>query len=394
MVCGERAVTLLKNARKVRNYKRLAAGLIVGPFVATLVYGAAIAEKDARLASTMAAWLSAAAPMALGGLMGFLFGIPRTFTSEGAAATTAGADAGGDARRPAPRRARHQVNTNLEQISDWLTKILVGVGLTQVGALPDELRSLAEYLAPAMTVHSGAVAVIVSVLVYFSVAGFLTGYLLTRLVLAPAFQETENAPDEAAVDRLANAPLPTAGAARSSPVIAQRDAAELLRFSLDELESPKERIAWGRAKLHVGEPEAAMRAIEKVVDHDPTDHRAVENLVFASLYADKPEGFERAIRYARDYLDQLARRRSEKDASLYAYLACAYGQAYAWEKENPSGRDLEQLRREALDAAKTAIQLAPLWKETFRALASPRPGSDEDDLAALADDPELRELLK
>src|SRR5205085_11890184 len=27
------------------------------------------------------------------------------------------------------------VNTNLEQISDWLTKILVGVGLTQFGSL-------------------------------------------------------------------------------------------------------------------------------------------------------------------------------------------------------------------------------------------------------------------
>src|SRR6266508_6277591 len=54
-----------------------------------------------------------------GGLLGFLFGIPRSLA--GPEGSVDGAAAGG-AYRP---------NTNLEQISDWLTKILVGVGLVQ-----------------------------------------------------------------------------------------------------------------------------------------------------------------------------------------------------------------------------------------------------------------------
>ena len=48
----------------------------------------------------------------LGGVLGFLFGIPRT--SE--AAATRGVE------------LQHLPNTNLEQISDWLTKVLIGVG--------------------------------------------------------------------------------------------------------------------------------------------------------------------------------------------------------------------------------------------------------------------------
>jgi len=34
-------------------------------------------------------------------------------------------------------------NTNLEQISDWLTKILVGVGLTQLREIPGQVQRLA-----------------------------------------------------------------------------------------------------------------------------------------------------------------------------------------------------------------------------------------------------------
>lgn len=50
--------------------------------------------------------------------MGFVFGIPRINTTD---AVVIG--------RP-PRLVRP--NSNLEQISDWLTKILVGVSLTQL----------------------------------------------------------------------------------------------------------------------------------------------------------------------------------------------------------------------------------------------------------------------
>ena len=63
------------------------------------------------------ATLIGACAFALGALLGFLFGIPQYF---------AGADT------PSERsRATYQPNTNLTQVSDWLTKIIIGVGLVR-----------------------------------------------------------------------------------------------------------------------------------------------------------------------------------------------------------------------------------------------------------------------
>ena len=64
------------------------------------------------------------------------------------------------------KAAEYRVNTNLEQISDWLTKILVGVGLVQLGAIIDSLGDLADFLGPALgndvTGPPFAVALVVS----------------------------------------------------------------------------------------------------------------------------------------------------------------------------------------------------------------------------------------
>jgi hypothetical protein len=34
----------------------------------------------------------------------------------------------------------------IEQVSDWLTKIIVGVGLVELRSLPDDLMACAEYV--------------------------------------------------------------------------------------------------------------------------------------------------------------------------------------------------------------------------------------------------------
>lgn len=117
-----------------------------------------------------AALLCAAAVM-VGILVGFLFGIPRT-SSE-----IAGQPGG--------------VNTNLEQISDWLTKILVGVGLTQLETLPTRLWSIAGKLSEALPHSEGRQAIVLALLTYGGAAGFLTGYLLTRLFLAEALRRAD-----------------------------------------------------------------------------------------------------------------------------------------------------------------------------------------------------------
>jgi tetratricopeptide (TPR) repeat protein len=378
-------MSLFDDPKKVRNYKRAGIGLVVGPFLLTLVYGAYAAPKGEGVLSSMAAALTAVAPFALGALAGFLFGIPRTLTGDTPTPTPA-PGGGQDENAAGRKKVKHQVNTNLEQISDWLTKILVGVGLTQLNKIPAEIQSVAEFVAASIGDHGGsdgATAVASAILLYFAVAGFLAGYLVTRLVLAPAFQETENGPDGGAVTRIKAAPMSPTGMTSTS--ISERDAAELLRFNFDELKTPDEQLAWGKAKLHIGDPNAAVRALGRVVERDPADRDAIENLVFAALYEDPPHGFERAIRAAAEYIKR-TKKLTDKDADLLAYHATALGQAYAWEKKHPSGRDLGELRDEALAAIKRALELDPGWKSRFRMFANPKPGATDDDFAELAKD--------
>jgi hypothetical protein len=41
-------------------------------------------------------------------------------------------------------------NTNLEQVSDWLTKILIGAGLAELTSIPGGLDQCGGYVAPAL----------------------------------------------------------------------------------------------------------------------------------------------------------------------------------------------------------------------------------------------------
>lgn len=114
-----------------------------------------------------------------GVLIGFLFGIPKILQNTKSAAANA----------PETRAYSVQVNTNLTEISDWLTKIIVGLGLVHLTKAPPYLRSLAQALADGLLLqyHVSALAFAYGLIVCYAVVGFLFGYLFTRLVLAKAF---------------------------------------------------------------------------------------------------------------------------------------------------------------------------------------------------------------
>ncbi len=84
-----------------------------------------------NIGDSLVAILSAFACLAAGGIMGFLFGVPRVFQNDGSRSSAEpNADRdnpSGHPPEPTPSMPtyRMQVNTNLEQISDWLTKIIV-----------------------------------------------------------------------------------------------------------------------------------------------------------------------------------------------------------------------------------------------------------------------------
>ncbi|MGH6825211.1 hypothetical protein [Methyloceanibacter sp.] len=162
----------------------LAAGLLA------IAVAALKAEAPASWASVAAFGLATSgASIFVGGLIGFLFGIPRRLQQQEEAKPAHAAD---DANAAAATQAAiYGANTNLEQISDWLTKILVGVGLINIAGLKTLLPEVSVAVAPGFggQVWSGTFGVVI--IVYFFVGGFLIGYLTTRLYLGQALTAAE-----------------------------------------------------------------------------------------------------------------------------------------------------------------------------------------------------------
>jgi hypothetical protein len=91
---------------------------------------------------------------AAGFVFGFLFGIPKVLQTVVKTQASANADASSTvASKVVPVQGESsvpyqlRVNTNLEEISDWLTKILVGATLTQLVKVPSLVGGAAAYMA-------------------------------------------------------------------------------------------------------------------------------------------------------------------------------------------------------------------------------------------------------
>jgi hypothetical protein len=122
-----------------------------------------------------------------GFLGGFLFGIPRVLQRDGAQAPRTDSSS---------LDYQQRVNTNLEDISDWLTKIIVGLGLVQLRTVPVYLHKASVWMAQSFSVdHSknaaDAASFASAFIVFFAIVGFVGGYLLTRLFLAGAFRRAD-----------------------------------------------------------------------------------------------------------------------------------------------------------------------------------------------------------
>lgn len=124
--------------------------------------------------------LVALASLLVGGLAGFIFGIPKTIgptAAEQRAGTT------------------YEGNTNLEQISDWLTKILVGAGLVELGRIGDFFGGVSSRLAGRLGNMGDVVGP--AVIILYAVIGFLLAYLWARIYLARELRDAarDDAPD-------------------------------------------------------------------------------------------------------------------------------------------------------------------------------------------------------
>lgn len=169
--------------------RTLAFATLIG-CVIILIYGIQFLSFGMSVSVIGVAFMVAGAALLVGGLLGFLFGIPRTLQRE--TPTEFEPADGGESSLEAPDQGvSYQVNTNLEQISDWLTKILVGVGLTQIGKIPGALQLFGDYVSVGLGGANNSKTFAVAVLLYFLTCGFLIGYLWTRLHLAGALRRAD-----------------------------------------------------------------------------------------------------------------------------------------------------------------------------------------------------------
>jgi hypothetical protein len=161
--------------------------------LAIVVFAAQFWKWSTSASVACVAAVVAVSAFLVGGLLGFLFGIPRTLAGDATVTTGVGATGGdvsegGEDRSRASDTTRYEANTNLEQISDWLTKILVGVGLTQIGSIAAATRDASAALKGPLgsTTASGAFGVGLGL--GFLISGFLLGYLWTRIYLPGALR--------------------------------------------------------------------------------------------------------------------------------------------------------------------------------------------------------------
>lgn len=227
------------------------------------------------------------ASIIFGLLFGFLFGVPK---AKGKKILV---DRPLSENKEESVNSNYDTNTNLEDISDWLTKIIVGVGLTQLQNIDPALGKLSDYLSFSLgityftdkNILISASGYIYTLLLYGSIAGFIFGYVCTRIYLPFLF----------------------------------------FKFS--------EQMAINELK------EELLKLNEKLGENDITAN------MYSALYEEN--GFNEAIKIGKSYLDD---GNNPMNVHFWIYLCCAYSQKY---EDNPKD---SEVRNEALKYAKKAIE--------------------------------------
>lgn len=132
-----------------------------------------------------------AASAIIGGLTGFLFGIPRVRQGN-----IVQVDEEGKVKPSV------ESNTSLEQVSNWLTNIIIALGLANLVQIPPALESFGTRVAPALGGGVSAEVFAISMCLFYLIDGFIVSYLFTviyyrrivQTVESDAFENTYNDP--------------------------------------------------------------------------------------------------------------------------------------------------------------------------------------------------------
>lgn len=98
-----------------------------------------------------------------GFFLGFLFGLPK---------------------RNSEKETPYNLSNNLIDISDWLTKIIIGLGLVEIKSLSSYLNSVGEYIKESSGGEESVKVFAICCIIYYVVFGIYFGYNYTRLYLS------------------------------------------------------------------------------------------------------------------------------------------------------------------------------------------------------------------
>src|SRR3954466_15129519 len=167
----------VENHREMKQKHDKSWYLVIGIAMVVGLIAMAVLSKSSTSSWQMFACclLLGTAATLVGALAGFTFGIPKTVTSS------AGSD------KP---KSVYTGNTNLEEISDWLTKILVGAGLVELSKVSDALNSFGSSFrgtnpppGPSLPLGPFGWIVAPALVITYGVCGFLLAYLWARIYL-------------------------------------------------------------------------------------------------------------------------------------------------------------------------------------------------------------------
>lgn len=366
------------------------------------------------------ALLVGTAGFAGGGFLGFLFGVPRMRTSESSAGEAAVLS-----------------NTNLEQVSDWLTKIVIGVTLVQFHAINGLLWDFRVEIDGAFPIPQGSGLVACLILGASAIAGFMGAYLKAKTDLMRAFDPLKTAKDSlnasvgqisfaAEARKLIQYPLLAAEPAASSAAasllgsslepttdpemlrltgLAQavlknfKGAADALGKAAASDPDPDLKILAARARAVGGDPKGALAQLPPEVPLtgealSAQDFEAALARMFVDLYVDG--GFVDAIKIGESLKSDPG---GENSPRVWLYLASAYGQKHAdLKRASASDADLKVVKAQALDAAKRALELdsrnnLPTLRTLWDVSDRTKPAR-QNDLESFADDPDFIALLQ
>lgn len=353
----------------------------------------------------------------IGFIVGLLFSMPRAIAAANDSdKKTQSVPSSDPAQREAPL---YSPNVNLEQVADWLTKIIVGVGLVEAQHISEFVWKGAVTLGGQLNETNpsidadGAAALSLGMIVGFPLVGFIGGFFAMKLYISRAMYASEKdifrpvsytpVAKEAVEDELRRTtavpsdapPELVESAAASSSAATARVVDDVLKTPVEQLQTSSDLVTRARAALLKGNFTEAAQAFELALEKGETDPGVL--LDYARTLARLKRPWSRIISVLEEARQRLGpatppeiRRQvmwelmntylyapapsgftaaiqlgsqyiaaeGRDDAFAYVYLASAFGQAYSYWKKSRNPEVAEREAADVEDAISKALEAA------------------------------------